>query len=477
MEINNYFLVRQLVCILFLLDLISYTPYFNIFYGKGYNKGFLTNKALLSIIYLLWFSSILFLFFGKYTLISSFALTVLFRHYFINGRWKSLYRGGGAPGFMSHYAAMFIFLFELAFFLDKTHELSNLIHLMFKVDFGLILLCAGTYKTLAGYLKSEGMDYGTVNPIWGYQHSFFKNLNPHNIFFKMQNYLACIGEIMIGILLLIPNTLYQSVGAILCILSFVYLLPLIRLGRLAFLMMVLPLLYLPNLNLALLNQGLNTYTFSTPEQFIFLAKALVIAYIALLPIIKIMQYVNLFLNINFPKPIQYALTKYANFIPIIMWRVFTADVTNFFIRIYEVNEKTKKEKEILHENNIYSYSNWNDLHLKIRFLNVTESITITSIFTTLRYFKSKRQLFEEKLIQYAKTLASNTNSTIFKFQYISIQKGKERFEYVPVCNFLVDTQKKQITEEQLSKKINWAEKSKFSPIRESVSHGSYERLS
>ena len=121
MQINNYFLVRELIGILLILDLFSYLPFFHIFFGKDYNQDDLFNKkSTLCFIQFLWFITALFLILGIYPCISSFALLIIFRHFFINNRWKNLLRGGGAPGFISNYAVTFIFLFELSFLLDKT---------------------------------------------------------------------------------------------------------------------------------------------------------------------------------------------------------------------------------------------------------------------------------------------------------------------------------------------------------------------
>ena len=174
MEINNYFLFRELSSILFLFDLIAYTPFFSVFFGQGYNeKSFLTKSFVQLALYFVWLASIILLIFGIQPLLCSLVLFTIFRHFFINNRWKSLFRGGGAPGFISHYVILFILLFELSFLLDPTYKLSAYINLLLKIDFGVIILCAGAYKSLAGYLKNNGMEYGLANPMWGYSYSFF----------------------------------------------------------------------------------------------------------------------------------------------------------------------------------------------------------------------------------------------------------------------------------------------------------------
>lgn len=473
MWVNNYILFREILSFLLFLDLVFYTPYFNIFFGSGYNKkGFLTYPFSLFIIYSLWASSLIAIFIGYKPLIASFILLVIFRHYFINNRWKSIFRGGGAPGFMSHYSMLYIFLFELSFYLDHTLNLSNYILLIYRVDLSLIMICAGLYKSLAGYLKNEGMEYGVSNPLWGYHFQLFKSLNCNSLFFKIQNWFGSIGELIIGILLLIPNKSVQAVGAVGFIICFLYVIPTVRLGRLAFILITLPILFLPDLGFVFITKHIPLIDHKINGFSLALFKALVLFYVFTLPVIKIMQYYNLFFNKRFFSILQTILTKLSNVIPIIIWRVFTADIINFFIRIYQVDHKGNIKKIILDERTTYSYKEWNNLYLKCRFLSVTESITITSIFSTLKYFKSKRALFEEKLLRYAKTLQTDKESLLM-FQYVSIQKIDNNFEYIPVTNFSVDVNKNSIIEQIIDNNFDYTKKALYSPIRESESFGSY----
>ena len=127
-------------------------------------------------------------------LAGAFALTLIFRQYFIAQRWSSVRRGFGAPGFMSHWAARVVLLIELVRAIDAGSTLS-LLFATIRWDFGWIMICAGTYKLLVGYLRNNGMEYGRVNPIWGYHWWLFRHVSPHGLIPVVENYLACLVEI------------------------------------------------------------------------------------------------------------------------------------------------------------------------------------------------------------------------------------------------------------------------------------------
>ena len=469
--VNNYLLVKQLTGFALLIDLINYTLFFNIYFGRGFeNKTWWNNKKILTIIYGIWLSSSLLIIFNVGGVIPIFLLYLICRHYFVNGRWRSLFRGGGAPGLMSHFILFYLFLYELSFIIDKTFYLSSYVTMIIRVDFALIMLCAGIYKALSGYFNNNGMEYGMVNPAWSYHYNYFKRISVNNKFWHLQNLTGSIGEIFIGITLLIPSL--NWLGALTCILSFLYLMPLLRLGRLAFIMTIIPFLFLNDLGLNelpeynyVLNDNLNTIIIKFFPIFAY-------SFCSLLPIIKIMQYYNLFLNQRFPKYLQLILDKIAKWYPIIIWRVFTLDVINFFIRISQVDKTTNKEYSIIDESNIYNYGNWDNIKLKLRFLQVTESIAIVTIFNFLKYFPLKKDIFNERLLKYTSTLPMNFERN-YRFTYVSINKVNGVFIFSPTGCFDVDMIKGEIAVKTFNSNNEVINKSTNSPLRESIGFGSY----
>lgn len=456
------------VAAFFLLDLLAFLPYVKICLGRGYwPNGALHGRAL-PLVLLASAAGAVSLGIGFYPVVGAAVLWLIFRHFYIKNRWKNLFRGGGAPGFMSHHMALFMLLLEAAALLDRSGLLGDRVLLMYRIDLGVILLCSGTYKSLSGYLRGEGMEYGLANPMWGYWFRVFRRLNPRGIFVRVQDIAAATGQVVMGTLLLFPQT--SAIGAALCIVGFLGLIPLVRLGRLAALMAVIPLLWLPSLGVVF--AGVRTFSpIETPPAVLTALSVLIFGYIAVLPVVKIMQYLNLFLSVSFPRPIQAALTRYANFVPIIMWRVFTPDVTNFFIRIYAVDRSSGGQTPLLVEHGTYAYREiFTRFRWSARFLHVTESIALTTVFTTLKYFRSQRGLFEDRLRDYARTLGTDER---LRFEYVAIDKGETSFEYRPVSEFLVDPISGEVTERRLEPDFDYAAPARGSHIRETTGFGSY----
>jgi hypothetical protein len=458
----------MLVSAFFLLDLLAFLPYAKTCLGRGYwPKGALHGRAL-PLVLLAWAAAAVSLGIGFYPIVGAAVLWLIVRHFYIANRWKNLFRGGGAPGFMSHHTTLFILLLEAAALLDRSGLLGDRVFLMYRIDFGVILLCSGTYKSLSGYLRGEGMEYGLANPMWGYWFRVFRRLNPRGIIVRLQDLAAAGGQVVMGMLLLFPQT--SAIGAALCILGFLGLMPVVRLGRLAALMAVIPLLWLPPLGVHF--EPVRTFSpINTPQVVLTALTVLIFGYIAILPFVKVMQYLNLFLSVSYPRPIQAALTRYANRVPIIMWRVFTPDVTNFFVRIYAVDRSSGAETPLLVEEGTYAYREiFTRFRWSARFLHVTESIALTTVFTTLKYFRSQRGLFEERLRDYARTLGTDER---LRFEYVSIAKGEKSFEYRPVADFFVDPVSDEVAEHRLDADFDYGAPARLSHIRETTGFGSY----
>jgi hypothetical protein len=467
--VPNLGLFRTLLGVLFLIDLLSYLPYARTCLGPGYwRQSWPSRDAALGVVIIAWALASVSLMTGTLPVAGTLVFLVLFRHYYIANRWKNLFRGGGAPGFMSHFAILHLLSFELAAAFDPTRSLSTIALVVFSVDLGTILLDSGVYKLLSGYVRSEGMEYGLANPMWGYWFRFFRRVDPHHILLRAQDLIAAAGEVVMGSAMIVFP--FRGIGAVICIASFAYLLPLIRLGRLAALMAVIPLPLLPDLPIVL-PARIELPTAAAPGWAAQLQAIVLLAYLALLPAVKVVQYLNLFQRRPFPRAIQGWLTYYANATPIIMWRVFTADVTNFFIRIYMV-DASGREHAVLTEEGTYAYRHLRRFRWSARFLHVTESITLTTVFTTLKYFPSRRDLFEERLVGYARSLGL-LDATRIRFEYVAIRKDAAALRYDAVVEFVVDLATATVTERKLDPTFNYSLPARFSHIRESVGFGSY----
>jgi hypothetical protein len=479
MEPANYLLARQLAAALFFLDLLCFLPWARVCLGEGYWGP--SHRDVLRWLVPLWGAAVLALALGIYPLVALVTLWLIFRHYFIANRWKNPFRGGGAPGFMSHWVVLYLLLFEGARWLDPSGQLVALVRLMSNVDFGVILLCSGTYKALSGYLHGEGMEYGLANPFWSYFFGWFRRRRPSFPAFRLQDIWASFAQISTGLCLILgaaPTMPWQlrGAGAVLCILSFGYLVPMVRLGRLSVLMMVPAMWFLPEFGWALPEPlALALPPVTAPEPLRWALAGAGIAYLAVLPLVKAMQYLNLFAKVELWKPLQRALTWYANRVPIIMWRVFTPDVTNFFIRIFRVDRASGTRTKLVHEETTYSYRDLRSWRRSARFLHVTESIVLTTVFTLLKYFRSQRPLFEERLRAYAATLGEGEgpDASLLQFEYVAILKGEREFEFLPVSRFTLDLTSGELRETRLVPEFEYDAPAKHSHIKETAGFGTY----
>ena len=129
-------------------------------------------------------------------------------------------------------------------------------------------------------------------------------------------------------------------------------------------------------------------------------------YVLLLPLARMGQSYNLYVKRALPAPLQSLLDWYSNIFGLILWRVFSADLTNFTIRIFALD--TAGNRRLL--------SNWVE-HGRFftRFNQVAEAIVVTTLFTTLKYYPSNRAIFRERIVRYARTLpAAPTGRVLFE---------------------------------------------------------------
>lgn len=463
---------------LFMLDFLFFLPSFHTYFGNDLFQSRALPKWKTNFILMAWLSSLTAIFFSPLgsvlSLLALVILFIIFNKYYISHRWNGIRRGFGAPGFMSHWILRYLLLFVVIFCFGLSPSLAQDLLLLARIDFALIMICAGTYKILIGYLKGNGMEIGAVNPIWGYFWRHIMKLPPSSILLKIQNIFASTLEILAGVLMLIPSL--RVWGALIITLSFLYVALFIRLGRLAFLMSLLPLIYFDAFESSLVSLSHYYYRPEGMAVTLFepIFKFLIYFMIGCLPVIKIMQYLNLFLNRNFPNILQKFFTLISLKWPVIIWRVFTPDVTCFFLRIY-TRDENKVDREYFTDEKFYSYSGFfRDFKKKVRLLHVTESIALVSVFTTLRYFASNKKLFEEKLIHYTKTLAEDFKfkKKIVGYEYIYITNEK-RFEFNHVGDFEVDLLKMTVVHNKLIPSFDFNAPEKFSPIRESAIAGTY----
>ena len=438
---------------------------------SAWDVDVIQNRIMSLFVMGLWLTCAVLIMTGWWSVWATLLNLILCRYFFVRMRWKGVLRGMGAPGFMTYWLAAAVFLLEYTS--HYAPALMSLALLVLQVDFAFIMLSAGIYKLTAGYPRNHGMELGLANPQWGYWWRFYSKLPPSHWLFKTMNHLAWTTEIVAAILLLIPST--RFLGGLLIILSFFFIATQIRLGFLCEMVMVCALLYFEPgspadqwISFIVSPAASSTAPAIGSLPLVNTILAVVLwAYLIILPLAHAGLFYNFYARRRLPRPLQRALEAYTNFFGIIIWRVFSVDVVNFFIRIYH-----RRRVDQAGERALVSQSG---LEGGLRYNHVAESITLTSLFTTLKYYPSNSDIFIERLLRYARTVACPADS-VLEFEYVSICKTAEGFEFVPVAEYTVDPGAATVHENILSDVVSVRAAHAASPVYEGARPGSYAPL-
>lgn len=470
--------IRVLYGVLLTLTLLGALPHAKRYFisekwgGYGQSHWSVTaiqNPLVFPCVFGLWLLAALALMVGSWVVPAAFVNLIACWYFFVQMRWRGILRGMGAPGFLTFWLGAAVFVLEYTY--RYAPHLSSLALFVLQIDFALIFLSAGIYKFSSGYRSNAGMELGLVNPQWGYWLKLWRCFPPNHWTFWTLNQLAWTTEIVGALLMLIPQT--RLLGGMLILCSFIFIASQIRLGFLCEMVIVACLLFvdpdsvgadwLSFMSLSSVGQA----TLVLPVVLLeFLNQILVIGlwmYLLLLPIVRVGLAYNFYCRKRLPSFLQSALDKYTNVFGIIIWRVFSVDITNFFINVYEKQVAGGEERLV---------SRWGEVTVP-RYNQVAESIAVTSIFTTLKYYASNRQLFIERLLRYARTLPYQSGS-LLRFEYVSIVKQRSHFQFIPIVNYQVDLGKNQVTESVLSSVVSVKEPANASPVHEGAQPGSYK---
>jgi hypothetical protein len=388
---------------------------------------------------------------------------LLCRYYFVRMAWKGLLRGMGAPGFMSYWLGAGVLLLEYT--ARHASDLRGVALLVLQVDFAFIMASAGIYKATGGYARNQGMDFGMVNPQWGYWWRQFRKLSPGHWVFPVLNHLAWTTEVLAAILMLIPQT--RAMGGLLITVSFLFIATQIRLAWLTEMMMLCGLLFVPPGHIVdrWISSALSvTPVHATPAPW-WVNGLLAVAlwgYLALLPLAHAGLFYNYYGRARLWEPLQRLLERYTNFFGIIIWRVFSVDHLNFFVRIYE-QQRADGRRTLLSR-----YGSWRTW----RFSHVGECIVVTTVFTTLKYYPTQPALFEARLRRYARSLLCSADNVLV-FQYVSVRKHSNTYEHMTTVEYVFDPTTESITTIQVEPGFDVHAAHYASPVHEGVSPGSY----
>lgn len=411
------------------------------------------NPVVGAAVLVMWLSAAVSLAAGRAVLMAAAVNVVLCYYFFIRMRWSGVLRGMGAPGFIAFWLGAAVFMLELT--ARRAPALRGLALLTLQVDFALIMLSAGIYKMVSGYRAGDGMELGMVNPEWGYWSSFWSGWSPRHPLFRAFNEMAWGTEVVAGVLMLVPAT--RPLGGLAMALSFVFIATQIRLGFLCEMVIVCCLLFVPAAGGGAIPAG--RLLPAGAQQVI---AACLWIYLALLPVVRIGMYYNQLAHRALPGPLQRGLDLYTNTFGLIIWRVFTADVVNFFVRVWE--ERRPDARRLL--------SNFSGFTWTHRFRQVAECITLTSVFTTLKYYPTNRAMFVDRLLRYARTIPHAADAQLV-FEWVNVTKRADRFIFVPVAEYCVDVRRGTVDDTIVSDIVSVKAPAAASPVHEGVRPGSY----
>ena len=283
------------------------------------------------------------------------------------------------------------------------------------------------------------------------------------------NQMAWLTEVVASILMLVPQT--RFIGGAVIALTFLYIMTQIRLGLLCEMVVLCCAFYFHPESLG--DRALSMLVPATESVASFevppvVNSALAIAlwgYLILLPLAHAGLFYNFYGRKSFPVPLQRAMEAYTKFFGITIWRVFSVDIINFFILIHH-QPREGGERTLISR---YGHSGG------VRYANVAESITVTCLFTTLKYYPSNSDLFQQRLLRYAKT-APHPDDSVLIFEYVSITKAESAFEYTTVAEYEVDIRSETVNERIISEDVSVHAADKTSPVFEGGKPGSYAPL-
>ncbi len=393
----------------------------------------------------------------------------LARYFYVHTRWHSILRGMGAPGHMSHWLALLIALLAIARTVDAGGLLHAMTVLTFRIDFALIMIAAGIYKITAGYAHGDGFERGLVNPWWGFWANWLRRVPPNSLVFRVLNNAGWLAEVVCGTLFLVIPV--APFAAVFFAASFLGIGILIRLGFLgrdgrAFYRAV----FLSGLAVRGLDRahdpgfrtdaGIGTAGRDdrcNPGRWRWLRILLA------LPFAYAGMAINFYWKRTLLRPLQIALDRWTQFFGLILWRVFTADLINFFVDI--------RVREAGGERTYMRLRAW-DRTTGWRYMHVGEFICLASIFTSLKYYPDDPSIFERRLVRYARTVPTLSGGEIV-FEYHAIRKGVRSFEYVHVARYVVDPVNARVTAQILEPGFDPSKRAETSPVSAGLRPGSY----
>jgi len=450
----NYLLFKQVVClILFFETLVLWPKFYRYFGPPSFPNSFITTTARVFFFNLFLLTNLALLFFNIYPLVASLLVALCMRYQYVTNSRKRLVTAG-AVGHICLFASAYIFIFEVGYFLDQSNQLSHFFHHVFAIEVGIIMTVAGAYKYLLGYCDGSGFEYALVNPSWSKFFFLFKGLSPSSLFYKINNYAACIMELLSGVLLLIPQT--RQWGAILLLLVFIYVILTVRVSILPLLMMSTSILYIPPLAFHFPTFDYPALQIQAPALIITMIEIAFVLYLAVYIFTVIYRALRTFRRTPFPEPIKKFMEIFIKYRPFFEWGVFTSGLTNFFVKIDKISKSSNQVISSPYDGFSKNYREaFETPGLFFRYIHHHESSCLLNIFfPTPKDTKEQLEWFQTKLVKYAQSLLSESEieDTLIQYTIILIEKTPTEFLYTPYYSYTVDAREGKIVDSIIHKK-------------------------
>jgi hypothetical protein len=409
---------------------------------------------------------------GTYLLAATLLHFALCRYFFVRTRWQGILRGMGAPGQMNHWLSALMLLLAISHYVDPHGLLRAATVLTFRIDYAAMMFMAGLYKLTAGYARGDGFERGLVNPWWGFWARWLGRVHPTSVVFRFLDHSAWIAELVCAALFLVvpaaPFAALFFAGSFLAIAAVIRLTFLAEMVALCCMLYVYPGSFFDGWLSSVVHMGSQAPVSSSSPVGDVVAYALVATmavYVACLPFAYAGMSLNFYFKKRLPPWLQLILDRWTRFFGLILWRVFTADVINFYTRIRLRAPGEDAGRDYLLMRAWDGGSEW-------RYMHVGEFICLASIFTTLKYYPTNKALFEARIVRYARSLPIPSGGDVV-FDYHSVIKGPDAFQFPLVARFTVDAERATVVEETLDPLVDVRAPAEVSPVSPGVTPGSY----
>lgn len=456
---TNFLLFKQVFCLILIFETLVLWPKFYRYFGPpAFPKSLFTTWNRIHLFNLLLLASLLSLFLNFHPLAASVFVLIGMRYLYVTDSANRSFTAG-AVGHLCFFTAAYIFFFECAKMIDPSGQLVHFLHQVLAIEIGIIMISAGVYKYLLGFSEGTGFEYALVNPSWSKLFFLFNKLPPSSWIFKANNLLALIGEFASGLFFLIPHT--RTIGAYLLFAVFSYVFLTVRVAILPFIMMCLAILYLPPISFHFPEAFTSPRPIQAPQGIIPLIEAVFILYLAVYIAVTIYRWIRLKNQLPLPGILNRPVELFMNLRPFFEWGVFTAGLTNFFIKIEKADKTTGEIRSTVYDGFSKHFREmFDEPRTFTRFIHHHESSIMLNIFMPISLPEGEEKkryldIFLKRMSSYGRTFLTPAEiaDTMIVYTIVYIEKTPDRFLYSPLYSYFVDVENDRIADTRVYKNL------------------------